>query len=91
MKQYGLATLFIALLLLLAVQGNAHDVTIESVQVQSPQEHTVATEMPMPAIGSCGAEYGCAVTELPSTESSNHDDLLAELAASLGQDDSKTE
>ncbi len=91
MKQYGLGTLLIALLLLMAVQGNAHDITIESVQAQSPQEHVVATELPIPAIGACGAEYGCAVTELSSSEAVNHDDLLAELAASLGQDDSKTE
>lgn len=91
MRQTGLATLLIALLLLLAVQGNAHDVTSENIQSQSTQEQVVATQLPMPAIGACGAEYGCAVTELPTSESANHDDLLAELAGSLGQDDPITQ
>lgn len=91
MRQTGLATLLIALLLLLAVQGNAHDVSVENSQAQVNQELVVATQLPMPAIGACGAEYGCSVTELPASEAVNHDDLLAELAGSLGQDDSITQ
>ncbi len=88
MKQLRLGTLIIGLLLLVAVQVNARDITAEHPQTRITEEQGAATELTFSAVGTCGENYGCAVTELPASESIDHDDLLAELASSLGQDDS---
>lgn len=86
-KQIGLTGLLIACLLLLAVQGNANDISTASVAVEPQQEELVASNLLVEEVGACGADYGCSVSDIASSESANHEDLLADLANSLGQDD----
>lgn len=88
MKLKLLSLLVIGLLLLTVVQVNAHDVTSDDADIFA--SHTISeSASSIASIGSCDASYGCSVVDMaaPTTETLDHDDLLTELANSLGSDD----
>lgn len=79
-----LLMLSLCLLALPVFSGDAveHLPEVESMQ---PAADLVVVEPTATKIGSCGAEYGCDVSKLGSSDSQrlDHDALLAELAASV--------
>ncbi len=90
-KSELLLSLLLALCLL-ALPAFSSDAVERASEIAMTEQ--VSEPMPAPIaavatkIGSCGAEFGCDVSNLGSPDGQllDHDALLAELAASLGSD-----